>query len=115
MAQWADTISLITEMPPKETANANGFINSPTEKINTVFCSRRSVGQNEYYKSQQAGIKIEAKIEVHTVDYSGQTLAEFEGKRYSIEKTYEPKDSDIVELTLTDLKTSADREDYGKF
>ena len=30
---------------------------------------------------------------------------EFEGKRYSVLKTYEPQDSDVIELTLTDLPT----------
>jgi len=50
-------------------------------------------------------MKVEAKVEVHTVDYDGEVLAEFEGRRYSVLKNYEPDDSDITELTLTDLPT----------
>lgn len=108
MAKWCDEITLITEVEPQEQYNENGFENPAAEEKRTVFCNKRSVSQGEYYKAQQAGKQVEAKAEVHTVDYAGETLAEFEGKRYSVLKTYEPPDSDIIELTLTDLPTAAE-------
>ena len=106
MAAWCDEIILITETVPKEPTNENGFSNPLIETGNPVFCNRRSISQGEYYKAQQAGKKVEVKVEVHCIDYAGETLVEFEGKRYSVLKTYEPPDGDVIELTLTDLSTS---------
>ena len=103
MAKWCNEITLITETEPTEKTNKNGFDNPTAESKRTVFCNKRSVSQSEYYKAQQAGKQVEAKVEVHTVDYAGEVLVEFEGKRYSVLKTYEPDDSDVIEITLTDL------------
>lgn len=103
MAKWCDEITLITETEPEQKNNENGFPNPLVESKRTVFCNKRSISQGEYYKAQQAGKQVEAKVEVHTVDYTGEVLVEFEGKRYSVLKTYEPDDSDVIELTLTDL------------
>lgn len=110
MAKWCDQVTLITETEPEETHNENGFKNPMKESKRTVYCNKRSVSQGEYYKAQQAGMKVEVKVEVHTVDYEGEALAEFEGKRHSVLKTYEPTDGDVIELTLTDLPIVAERE-----
>lgn len=106
MAEWCNEITLITETVPTEPTNENGFSNPLVETCNTVFCNKRSISQGEYYKAQQAGKQVEAKVEVHCIDYAGEVLVEFEGKRYSVLKTYEPPDSDVIELTLTDLPTT---------
>lgn len=113
MAKWCDEITLITETVPEEPTNENGFLNPSIENKNTVFCNKRSISQGEYYKAQQAGKQVEAKVEVHCVDYTGEVLVEFEGKRYSVLKTYEPPDSDVIELTLTDLPIAAEPEQEG--
>lgn len=106
MAKWCDEVTLIAETAPAEPTNKNGFPNEPEESKRKVFCNKRSISQSEYYKAQQTGPKVEAKVEVHTVDYQGEVLAEFEGKRYSILRTYEPPDSDVIELTLADLSVA---------
>ena len=103
MAIWADEIILITLEQPKERINSNGFPNAATEIKNTVFCNKKPVGYTEYYRSQQVGITVECKVDVHSVDYAGEELAELEGKRYTILKSYEI-DDEIIELTLSDLR-----------
>ena len=113
MAKWCDEVTLITETEPQERYNENGFENPTEERKRKVFCNKRSVSQGEYYKAQQAGKQVEEKVEVHTVDYEGENLVEFEGKRYSVLKTYEPPDSDVIELTLTDLPIAAETEQEG--
>lgn len=110
MANWAHEITLIALIEPEERLDAAGFPNSPKEEPTVVFCNKKSVGYAEYFKSQQAGITVSFKVEVHTVDYAGQMLAEFEGKRYSILKTYEVND-DTIELTLSDLRQQATTEE----
>lgn len=103
MAIWADEITLISLVQPEERVNSNGFPNAATESKNPVFCNKKNVGYAEYYKSQQLGNTVELKVDVHTVDYAGEELAEYEGKRYSIPKHYDI-DDEITELTLSDLR-----------
>ena len=103
MALWADEITLITLVAPEERVNSNGFPNTATEVKNNVFCNKKPVGYVEYYRSQQLGITVEFKVDVHAVDYAGEELAEFEGKRYTILKHYEI-DDEVTELTLSDLR-----------
>lgn len=103
MAIWADEITLIAQTEPAERLDTNGFPNELVETEATVYCNKKSVGYQEFFKSQQAGVQVDYKVEVHTVDYNGQQLAEFEGKRYQILKTY-GIDDDTIELTLSDLR-----------
>lgn len=103
MALWADEITLISLAQPEERVNSNGFPNAATEIKNTVFCNKKPIGYTEYYRSQQLGISVEFKVDVHAIDYAGEELAEFEGKRYTILKHYEI-DDEITELTLSDLR-----------
>ena len=48
-------------------------------------------------------MSIEAKVEIHADEYDGQTLAELDGKRYRITRTYTKRDETKLELTLSDL------------
>lgn len=109
MAIWADEITLIDLKEPEERLNQNGFKNPMIETKTIVFCNEKSVGYSEYFKSQQAGITIDSKVEIHSVDYDGQKIAIYKGKRFSILKTYKI-DDDIIELTLSDLRELAESE-----
>lgn len=103
MAIWSDEITLISLAAPEERVNSNGFPNAAKENKNTVFCNKKSVGYSEYYRSQQTGITVDFKVDVHTIDYAGEELAEFNGMRYTILKNYEI-DDETIELTLSDLR-----------
>lgn len=109
MAIWSDEITLIDLKEPEERVNADGFRNEMIENESIVFCNEKSVGYSEYFKSQQAGITVDAKVEVHSVDYENQKIAIYNGKRCSILKTYKIND-DIIELTLSDLREQAESE-----
>ena len=109
MTIWSDEITLIDLKEPEERVNADGFRNEMIENESIVFCNEKSVGYSEYFKSQQAGITVDAKVEVHSVDYENQKIAIYNGKRCSILKTYKIND-DIIELTLSDLREQAESE-----
>lgn len=102
MSKWQDEITLVSLMPQGK--DQDGFVIPPTEVSRLVFCNVISVGQSEFYKAAQAGIKVEAKCEVYTADYEGETICELNGKRYGILRTYSPKNGEKTELTLADLK-----------
>lgn len=108
MAQWTDEITLIRETEPENRVNDNGFAIAPEESSRTVFCNMKSVGFNEYFKSEQTGKVVERKCELHKADYEGEDTAEVDGRRYFILKTYEIGE-DVIELTLTDLRHKGEK------
>lgn len=104
MASWCDEIILIVEEADGERVNDNGFENKKKDiSRKTVFCNKKSVGFNEFFKAQQADTTVSLKCDVKKADYEGEIIAEYEGVRYSILKTYEIND-DEIELTLSDLR-----------
>lgn len=107
MAKWADLLTLIAVEDPGNETDAAGFYAPPTETKREVFANRKSVGYAEFYKSASAGYTAEMKLELRTVDYGGERLAEYNGERYRVLRTYESTNGDIIELTLTDLSERA--------
>lgn len=103
MARWCDTITLFAVSEPENLTDNKGFYNAPMESERVVFANKKSVGHTEFYQSAQAGIKAEIKFDVRAMDYHGETVVEYGGKRYSVLRDYATKNGDIVELTLSDL------------
>ena len=103
MPNWSDVLNLISFTPPEKRTDENGFANKPTEQSRSVFGNKLSVGQAEFYRAQQAGIKADMRFDIYTADYAGETVVEYEGKRYGVLRTYVAKGGEITELTLTDL------------
>lgn len=108
MAEWVDELTLVKLTEPDKRVNSNGFAEQGEESRRTVFCNMKSVGYNEYFKSQQTGKVVERKCDVHKADYEGEDTVELGGKAYFVLKTYDI-DDDTVELTLTDLKKLQER------
>lgn len=70
------------------------------ESRREVFCEKISVGMKEFYQSQTVGLKPEIKVKLSDYyDYNGEILAEFDGIRYSVLRTYQKGLG--LELTLT--------------
>ena len=101
---WIDEITLIAQVPPAEPVNENGFPNPAAETQRTVYGNKKSVGYAEFYKAAAAGYEAAMKFDVYAEEYAGERLAEYDGKRYKILRTYhDPRNIDMIELTLTDL------------
>lgn len=111
--RWSDEITLIALSDPAEKVNEKGFKNQKTETATTVYGNKKSVGYSEFYKAAQAGYQTELKFDVFTEEYSGQELAEVEGRRYKVLRTYVSKSGEITELTLSDLAELAEDEGGG--
>ena len=70
-----------------------------------VFCGVLSIGQAEFYQANSQGIHPEAKfILADYLDYAGETLADHNGQRYRILRTYRTGQS----LELTVVRASAE-------
>lgn len=100
---WAEEITLIAQEKPSEPLDSEGFANNPIETTVTVFGNKKSVGNSEFYRAAQAGYQTELKVDVYTEEYTGQPLAEVEGRRYRVLRTYTSKNGEITELTLSNL------------
>lgn len=70
-----------------------------------VFCRVASIGQAEFYQSYAVDVHPEAKfILADYLEYNGETLADYNGKRYTILRTYRTGQ----ELELTVAQASAE-------
>lgn len=64
-----------------------------------VFCKVASIGQAEFYQSYAIDVHPEAKfVLADYLDYNGETLADYNSKRYTILRTY--RTGQALELTV---------------
>lgn len=91
----SDVLTLI-RMDYKEDAMAQQI---PIEAKRDVFCNIGSVTLNEWSQGGQLGLKPELRAVVFAPDYEGEEIAEYNGARYSVYRTYTGKD-DSMELYL---------------
>lgn len=80
------------------TSEGNSFDRVVNEKKNTVFCTKHSVSQREFFDANSAGLKAELKFKLWTQDYNGELKAEYNGKRYKVYRTYENFDTTEIYL-----------------
>jgi len=105
--RWSDELTLVFEESPpvgESATDGDGFALPRDGEQTTVYANKKSVGFNEFFKAKQAGHTEQMKFDIFSAEYDGQTLAEYEGKRYKILRTYcDPKKPDEIELTLSDI------------
>lgn len=70
----------------------------PTETSREVFAKVESVGMNEFFTANQLGFRPDLRL-TFVQEYNGEELAEVNGVRYEIYRTYQ-KLEDYVELYL---------------
>lgn len=98
----ADVCDLITVSP-----EAAGVGTERTETSRTVFCTIKSIGQQEAYLAMGQGLNPELKVVLaHDFEYQGEGLCEIGGVRYQILRTY-VTETDGIELTLQRVRRNA--------
>lgn len=95
-----DVVLLIGSQP---VYNKNGYRIGETETSRMLFCDEKSVTSAEYFSAQNADVNMKCVLEIHDFEYEGETVAEYNGTRYRVERTYKPKRG-ILELHLSDMK-----------
>lgn len=67
--------------------------------LREVLCEVRSIGMKEFYSASSTDFRPELKLVLADyLDYEGETLADFNGVRYRILRTY--RTGQTLELTL---------------
>lgn len=69
----------------------------PSVSRDSVLCEKKSVGRSEFYVAGQTGLRPEIVFVVKGYEYEGQARVEFEGKEYSVLRTYQ---TDFEEIEL---------------
>ena len=91
----ANVIKLISVNP-----EAAGVGTEPSETKRTVYCTLKSIGQQEAYLAMGQGLNPELKVIIpHDFEYQGERLCELDNVRYDILRTY-ITETDGIELTL---------------
>ena len=91
----ANVLTLISVSP-----EAAGVGTEPAESTRDVYCTVRSIGQQEAYLAMGQGLNPELKVILaHDFEYEGERLCELGGVRYDILRTY-ITETDGIELTL---------------
>ena len=62
-----------------------------------VFCKVDSVTRSEFFEAGRAGLNPEYRITMFFGDYEGEALVGYNGRNYSVYRTYQAK-TDIIEL-----------------
>lgn len=60
----------------------------PKETPREVYCGVSSVSASEWFKAGRAGLKPEYRVTMFASDYQGEQIAELDGVRYGIYRTY---------------------------
>ena len=70
----------------------------PVETKQVILCNIKSVKSSEFYNAANTGLKPEKVFVVHPFEYGDEKLIEFEGKKYSVIRTYQ---TGLEEIELT--------------
>lgn len=92
-----DKVTKLLLIARSETRDTLNQIRS-VETCRKVFCTVKSVTRAEFVAASQKSLSPSAVVSVFFADYQGETIAELDGKRYEIYRTYRP--DDYIELYL---------------
>ena len=67
----------------------------PEEKKRDVFCNVSSVSLSEWSDAGRAGLNPEYRATMFAPDYDGEEIAELDGIRYGIYRTYLSRNEEI--------------------
>lgn len=99
MATVVDTtITLIA--PGARTQDAKGRWRSSAEITRQIFARKESISRSEFFSGGQNGFRPEMMILVFAGDYQGEAVAEHDGTRYAIYRTYHRPGTDDLELYM---------------
>ena len=92
------TITLIA--PGARTQDTKGRWKSHAEIPRQIFARKESISRSEFFSGGQNGFRPELMFLVFAGDYQGEAVAEHEGTRYAIYRTYHRPGTDDLELYM---------------
>lgn len=92
-----DRSDIIKLIPVAHTKDTSGVERTTEGTPRTVMCQVDSVTRSEFFDGGRNGLNPEFVFRVFFGDYDGERIAEYNGKRYSIYRTYHGR-GDLIEL-----------------
>lgn len=91
-----DRSKVVTLLKPSYTQDTDG-IWQETLTGRDVFCQVDSVTRNEFFEAGRNGLNPDFRITMFSYDYEDELLVRYNGKTYSVYRTYFDR-NDIIEL-----------------
>lgn len=91
-----DRSNVISLVSTSQTQDAFGVWRQ-TETKRDVFCQVDSVTRAEFFEAGRSGLNPEFRFTLFAGDYNGESIAIFNGKAYSVYRTYHAR-TDEIEL-----------------
>lgn len=66
-----------------------------TEEIRAALCEVVPISRDEYFRGAEVGINAEFMFKVNPCEYDREKVIEFEGRRYSIYRTYQTSPDEL--------------------
>ena len=94
-----DVIYLVAEDPEE-----HGIFETHTETPRMVYCQVMSVGRSEYWHAKANGLEPTLIFRLSdALEYRGEKIAIFKGKRYAIVRAYTMSEGNAIELTVEEV------------
>lgn len=90
------TIKLIT--PGTRYQDDLGVWRTIADAEREILAQMNSIDRNEFFSAGEAGFKPEYQFTVFAAEYQGESVCEYDGKPYSIYRTYHVPGTDMLEL-----------------
>lgn len=90
---FRDVVELISVTTTEN--DMGDIIETQTER--EVYADKQSIRQSEFYQAAATGLRPELMFVVRSIDYEGEPKLKYNGKEYTIIRTYD-KDGELIEL-----------------
>lgn len=97
MNTFKDEVTLIKENTKGIDEFGNPIIETEEREI---LCNNLGIYSEEFYQAANVGLKPQAKISIHAMEYNGEEKVIYKGIKYYILRTFQKKD--LLELVLGD-------------
>ena len=89
----------ITLIKPEARArDSTGVWRTTAEVKRTILARMDDVSRSEFFAAGQAGMSPDFRFKVNPIEYEGEKVCEWNGKRYAIYRSYHVPGTDDLEL-----------------
>ncbi len=71
-----------------------------SEKKTLIYVTEKSVTGQEWHEAGRDGINARFVLKTPYVNYNGESIVEYKGRRYAVYRTYHLENTDDIELHL---------------
>lgn len=89
---------IILIIPASRAQDADGVWRTTEDVKRTILARMDDVNRSEFFSAGQVGMRPDYRFIVNPIEYEGESVCEWNGKRYAIYRTYHVPGTDDLEL-----------------